>query len=113
MLSRSEIIDRLKSFKDIGTNTDTVAYNTHVGLYVVKVHKWAEPTLIIDRIQDNKVIYFDNRASNNNVAAFLEDLAEAYNLNRDFKEPKEYAEGLINILKGQRLENLIKQEVSQ
>lgn len=101
MLSRSEIIDRLKSFRDIDNNIDTSAYNTCFGLYVVKANKWHKTMLVIDRIHDNKVIYFDNRANNSNVATFLEDLVEAYSLDRDFKEPKEYIEGALDLLRGQ------------
>ena len=102
MLSRSETINRLKRFKDIDNNADIKAFNTYIGLYVVKAHKWSKTMLIIDRTQNNKVIYFDNRASNTNVVAFLEDLAEAYNLDRDFKEPKEYIEGVLDLLRGQQ-----------
>ena len=102
MLSRSEIIDRLKSFKDIDTYNDIEAFNTEVGLYVVKAYKWHKTMLIIDRAQDNKVIYLDNRVLCADMRTFLKVLAEAYNLDRDFKEPKEYIGGVIDLLRGQQ-----------
>lgn len=102
MLSRSEIIDRLKSFEDIDIYGNIGAFNTDVGLYVVKAYKWSKTMLIIDRTQNNKVIYFDNRVLCADMVAFLKILAEAYNLDRDFKEPKEYIEGVIDLLRGQQ-----------
>ena len=102
MLSRSEIIDRLKSFKDFDTYTNIEAFNTDVGLYVVKSCVWHKTMLIIDRVQDNKVIYLDNRVLCADMRAFLKVLAEAYNLDRDFREHKEYIEGVIDLLRGQQ-----------
>ena len=102
MLSRSEIIDRLKSFKDFDTYTNIEAFNTDVGLYVVKSCVWHKTMLIIDRVQDNKVIYLDNRILCADMGTFLKVLAEAYNLDRDFREHKEYIEGVIDLLRGQQ-----------
>ncbi|WXG60248.1 hypothetical protein VB002_00605 [Campylobacter concisus] len=102
MLSRSEIIDRLKSFKDFDTYTNIEAFNTDVGLYVVKSCVWHKTMLIIDRVQDNKVIYLDNRILCADMGTFLKVLAEAYNLDRDFRERKEYIEGAIDLLRGQQ-----------
>lgn len=102
MLSRSEIIEGLKSFKDINTYDNLEAFNTDVGLYVAKSCIWHKTMLIIDRAQDNKVIYLDNRVLCADMRAFLKVLAEAYNLDRDFKEHKEYMEGVLNLLRGQQ-----------
>lgn len=102
MLSRSEIIEGLKGFKDFDTYTNIEAFNTDVGLYVVKSCVWHKTMLIIDRAQDNKVIYLDNRVLCADMRTFLKVLAEAYNLDRDFKEPKEYIEGVIDLLRGQQ-----------
>lgn len=102
MLSRSEIIEGLKSFKDFDTYTNIEAFNTDVGLYVVKSCVWHKTMLIIDRVQDNKVIYLDNRVLCADMRAFLKVLAEAYNLDRDFREHKEYIEGVIDLLRGQQ-----------
>lgn len=102
MLSRSEIIDRLKSFKDFDTYTNIEAFNTDVELYVVRSHTWHKTMLIIDRAQDNKVIYLDNRVLCADMGTFLKVLAEAYNLDRDFRERKEYIEGVIDLLRGQQ-----------
>ena len=102
MLSRSEITDKLKSFKDIDTYINIEAFNTDVGLYVVKSYMWRKTMLIIDRAQDNKVIYLDNRVLCADMRTFLKVLADAYNLDRDFKEPKEYLKGVIDLLRGQQ-----------
>lgn len=102
MLSRSEIIEGLKGFKDFDTYTNIEAFNTHVGLYVVKSCVWHKTMLIIDRVQDNKVIYLDNRILCADMGTFLKVLAEAYNLDRDFREHKEYIEGVIDLLRGQQ-----------
>lgn len=102
MLSRSEIIEGLKGFKDFDTYTNIEAFNTDVGLYVVKSCVWHKTMLIIDRVQDNKVIYLDNRILCANMWTFLKVLAEAYNLDRDFRERKEYIKGVIDLLRGQQ-----------
>ena len=102
MLSRSEIIEGLKGFKDFDTYTNIEAFNTDVGLYVVKSCVWHKTMLIIDRVQDNKVIYLDNRILCADMGTFLKVLAEAYNLDRDFRERKEYIEGVIDLLRGQQ-----------
>ena len=102
MLSRSEIIEGLKGFKDFDTYTNIEAFNTDVGLYVVKSCVWHKTMLIIDRVQDNKAIYLDNRILCADMGTFLKVLAEAYNLDRDFREHKEYIEGVIDLLRGQQ-----------
>ena len=102
MLSRSEIIEGLKGFKDFDTYTNIKAFNTDVGLYVVKSYVRHKTMLIIDRVQDNKVIYLDNRILCADMGTFLKVLAEAYNLDRDFRERKEYIEGVIDLLRGQQ-----------
>ena len=102
MLSRSEIIEGLKGFKDFDTYANIEAFNTDVGLYVVKSCVWHKTMLIIDRVQDNKVIYLDNRVLCADMGTFLKVLAEAYNLDRDFRERKEYIEGVIDLLRGQQ-----------
>lgn len=111
MLSRSEIIDRLKSFKDIDTYTNIEAFNTDVELYVVRSHTWHKTILIIDRAQDNKVIYLDNREL---TLIKLANRDVFFNPNSFFLESARitlYLKGSLAF--STSLSNLTKQEVSQ
>lgn len=59
-------------------------------------------TLLLVLDKDNRVVYFDNRILCADMGTFLKVLAEAYNLDRDFRERKEYIEGAIDLLRGQQ-----------
>ena len=104
---RDDTINDLRSFKafcDVGM----VTFNIDERLYVIKEVRGLKTILIIDTMQDNKIIYFDNSLSyNTSLSGVFSYLVEAYSLDNHYKEPREYMEGVFDLLKGQSPEGYI------
>lgn len=104
---RDEIINDLRSFR-VFRNEDMLTFNIDDRLYLVRDARWLKTILIIDREQDNKVIYYNSLlADYPNISNVLDYLIEAYNLDEYYKKPREYMEEMFNLLKGQMKEGYI------
>ena len=104
---RDETISDLRSFKAF-CDEGMVTFNIDEGLYVVKEGKRLKTILIIDTMRDNKIIYFNNSLADDiSLSGIFSYLIEAYTLDNHYKEPREYIEGALDLLKGQSLEGYI------